>query len=172
MHAVRLATARGLQGPHAPRPSASMQSHRCLPGEPLGALLPIRGSTGSAPPHPSPLSTRSSGLCSWASRLDSSRRLYSHSTLSSHLSSMTAPGILGFSARQVRYFPSSSIVGTNLRMLRVTPSASVCCQQRAWKKLASGRGCTREKESDPALWETRVRRRISHAVQMPNRQGS
>ncbi|EZA59925.1 hypothetical protein X777_16128, partial [Ooceraea biroi] len=40
-------------------------------------------------------------------------------TSSRHLSSSALSGMSGFSARHVKYLPSSSMVGTKLRMLRL-----------------------------------------------------
>jgi hypothetical protein len=45
---------------------------------------------------------------------------HSQWTFSRHLSSMAESFILEFSARHVRYFPSSSTLGTKLRMLSVS----------------------------------------------------
>jgi len=56
---------------------------------------------------------------------------YSQWTSSLHLSSRADSGMEGFSARHVRYLPSSSIPGTNVRMLMVwLPSSAYYRKQR------------------------------------------
>lgn len=48
------------------------------------------------------------------------KKMYLQWTTSLHLSSIALSDIKGFSDRQVKYFPSSSIVGINVNILKET----------------------------------------------------
>lgn len=63
------------------------------------------------------------------SKMVSKTLRYSQWTLRRHLSSKALSLISGFSARHVRYFPSSSMTGTKLRTLTLRFPSSECCKQ-------------------------------------------